>query len=96
MGGMEQQPLTLDEREAALIAALPRYIANGYQVDVQTMTTAQLLRPRGVDVGAALMSFLLCGFGLLIYLGVHFSKPHDAVYLTVDEWGRLHEHVGKR
>ena len=87
--------LTLEEREALLIAAIPRYAAAGFRVTTQTMTTAALERPRPFDTGIALFSFLLCGVGLLVYLGAHFAHGPEAVYLVVEEDGTLHEHVTK-
>lgn len=84
-------PLTLDEREAILVAALPRYLAAGWRVTVQTLTTAQLERPRQFDSFTAFAAVLLCGIGLLVYLGSHFAQGPEAVYLVVEEDGSLRE-----
>lgn len=88
--------LTIDEREAVLTAALPKYIAAGWYVVALNPTGAQIAKRRDFDAGAAVLSFLLCGVGLLIYLAVHFSRGPETALLTVDEHGAIHEHVGPR
>jgi len=88
--------LSLEEREALLIAAIPRYARNGFRVTVQTMTTAQLERPRQFDSFTAFAAFLLCGIGLLVYMGAHFAQGPEAVYIAVEEDGTLTEHVSAR
>jgi len=86
-------PLTLDEREAVLLAALPRYSASGWRVTAQTLTTVHLVRRRQFDVAIALFWTLLCGFGLFIYIAAHFARGDEAAMVMVDEAGTLHEHI---
>lgn len=88
--------LTIPEREAVLTAALPRYAAAGWYVVALSPTGAQIARQRDFDAGAAVLSFLLCGVGLLVYLAVHFSRGPETALLTVDEHGVIHEHAGPR
>lgn len=88
--------MTIEERDAMLAAALPRYVAGGWRVVAVLPASAQIARSRPLDPGAAIASFLLCGIGLLIYLGVHFARGDETAYLTMDEHGKLHEYPGHR
>lgn len=81
--------LSIDEREAILIHALSDRLKDGYFVQTQTPTTAQLLKPRTFDAATAFFCTLLCGVGVLVYIAAHFSHPYDALYVSVDEQGQV-------
>ncbi len=86
-------PLTMEEREAVLLAALPKYAANGWRVTAQSATVLHLVRRRHFDVAIALFWTLLCGFGLFIYIAAHFARGDEAAMVMVDEAGVLHEQI---
>jgi len=84
------QQFTIDDRERILIDALRDYLKDGYFVQAQTPTTAQLMKRRPFDVGTAVFSSLLCGVGLLVYIAAYFARPYDMLYLAVDENGQVY------
>lgn len=88
--------LTIDEREALLAAEIPRYLQDGWTVVAVTRVSATLSKPRSIDPGGAILSLLLCGIGLLIYLAVHASRGPETIYLLIDEQGQKVVHAGPR
>lgn len=84
------QSLSIDEREAILIRALREHLKDGYFVQAQTPTTAQLLRPRPFDAAIAFFCTLLCGVGVLVYIAAHYANPYEALYVVVDEQGQVY------
>lgn len=82
--------LTEAERSAELDAEIQRYVRNGYRVVSRTPTTAQLIRPKTFSVVAAIFWTLILLVGLLIYLLIYAAQSDEAVYLTVDDYGRVH------
>lgn len=81
--------LTIDEREEILAQHIQAALRQGWTVVATTRTTATFSKRQEIDPGAAILSFLLCGLGLLIYLGIHFSKSPQTAYIVVQEDGTV-------
>lgn len=81
--------LSIDEREAILAEHIRAGINGGWTVVTTTRTSATFEKRAELDAGAAILSFLLCGIGLFIYLAVHFSRSPDVAYIVVQEDGQV-------
>lgn len=78
------------ERSAILDVEIRRYVAVGYRVTIRTPTTAQLVKPKKVNVTAAFLWLLICGVGVVVYLFHYLLVLKDtSVYLSVDEGGTI-------
>lgn len=82
-------PLSLDQRSAALDAAIRQYIAAGFRVASQTPVSAQLVRPKQFSCAIATLSLLVFGVGVLVYLFYYAALRDDVYFLTVDESGSV-------
>lgn len=80
---------TIEERRSVLQREITSYVRQGYRVVSQTDTTAQLVKPKNFSLLWALLWFFLFGIGLVVYLVYYWSKRDLAVYLEVDEQGRV-------
>lgn len=81
---------------AQLLASRPRaedplqvhidwYVRQGYRVQSQTETSAQLVKPKAFSFVWALFWFLGLGVGVLIYLFYYAAKRDKTVYLSVTD-----------
>ena len=75
---------------AALQTQINEYARQGYIVQSQTETSAQLVKPKSFSFLWAFLWFLLLGIGLLIYIIYYLSKKDQAVYLYVENGQVLH------
>jgi len=67
--------------------AIRGYVSDGYMVVSQTPDTAQLVRPKRFSFLWALLWFLFCGVGIVVYL-VHYAARRDStVYLQRTPYG---------
>ena len=82
------QAVSIDTRRTALQAEVSKYVRDGYRVQSQTDTTAQLIKPKKFSWLIFLVLLLIVGFGI-IYLIYYLVKKDKAVYLTVDEFGKV-------
>jgi len=78
-----------DERENILNQEIGKYIKRGFRVISHTETTAQLIKPKKFSLLWAFLWFLLLGIGLLVYVFYYVAKKDQAVYLEVDEAGKV-------
>ena len=61
------------------------YVNRGYQVQSQTETSAQLVKPKRFSLIWALIWTLLVLVGLIIYIFYYISKKDQTVYLYVED-----------
>lgn len=87
-----RQELSFEQRSAILEREIAKWSKRGYQVVSQTLTTAQLVRPKRFSCLAATLWTLLLGIGLIFYLFYYMGKKDDIIYLSIDERG----HIRKR
>ena len=59
------------------------YVGQGYLVQSQTETAAQLVKKKAFSFMWAFLWFLFFGIGLLIYIFYYMTKRDKLVYLTV-------------
>ena len=76
-------------RQAILNEEIEKYVRKGYRVQSQTATTVQLIKPKSFSFFWAFVWFLLLGFGLVIYLLHYVAKKDEAVYIEIDEEGKV-------
>ena len=69
---------------AALQTQINEYVSDGYHVQSQTETSAQLLKPKVFSFVWAFIWFLLLGVGVLVYIFYYMSKNDQTVYLYVE------------
>jgi hypothetical protein len=86
--------LNLAEREARLERAIGLYARQGYRVLSRTPTSASLVKPKQFSFVLAVLSLLLFGVGLLLYLAWYLAQKEPTVYLTVDEAGVIRDQRG--
>lgn len=87
-----------DQRDASALLdeEIARYVRAGYRVQDRSTTSAQLLRPKDFSAGWAILWFLLCGVGVLVYVFYYMGKSDSVVYLAVDEDGEVEVHLNQR
>jgi len=68
---------------------IEEYVKKGYRVQTQTPSTAQLVKPKSFSLFWAFVWFLLFGFGLVIYLLHYVAKKDKAIYIEVNEEGKV-------
>lgn len=83
-----QSPGPSVDRRAVLEREVVSYVKRGYRVVSQTDSTAQLVRPKKFSF-AIFLILLLTGIGPIIYIAWYFAKRDRAVFITVDERGRV-------
>jgi hypothetical protein len=81
------EPISESERSRILDEAIEGLLLEGYFVRLRTPTAAQLVKPKEFSLVWALVWFLLCGVGVLIYVFYYASKRDEGVYLQVDDYG---------
>lgn len=79
--------LSEPERSAILDAEVATFVRDGYRVLSRTAYSAQLVRPKQFSAASAILGFLLCGVGVLIYLFSYWAERDATAYLTVGEDG---------
>lgn len=82
---MEHQVMSLETRKARLEQAIAKYVRQGYRVVSRTDTTAQLIKPKEFGCMLVLLTFFTLGLALILY----WLQKDPAVYLAVDELGRI-------
>ena len=82
---------TLDERRATLDAAIQKYVKKGFRVESRTDPTAQLIKPKRLSCLIGVLTFLLLGIGLIIYLIWYAAQKDEQIYLVVDDKNKLSE-----
>ena len=81
--------LTVAERSAILETAISRYVKQGYIVQTRSDVSAQLIKKKRLSVFWALVYTVLFVAPLFIYLLWYLMAKDKAVYLFVDESGRV-------
>lgn len=81
--------LTEPERSAILDAEIQRWVGQGYRLVTRTSTAAQMVKPKSFSVAVAIFGLLFLVVGLLIYLLAYAAQSDEALYLSVDEHGRI-------
>jgi hypothetical protein len=81
--------LPTDQLKAILDREVMRQIKRGYNVQMRTDTTAQLVKPKQLNFLAALLWFLIAGVGLVVYLLFHWGQREKSVYIEVDPAGKI-------
>jgi hypothetical protein len=81
------EPISEAERSRRLDEAIKGLLLEGYFVRLRTPTAAQLVKPKVFSLVWALVWFLLCGVGVLVYVFYYASKRDEGVYLQVDDYG---------
>jgi hypothetical protein len=79
--------LTQEQRHERLQAAITAKVALGYIVASQTMTTAQLVKPRRFGFWDLVITLCTIGFWLLVY----FARKTKMVFISVNEMGVVTE-----
>jgi hypothetical protein len=72
----------------ALQAVIADYTRHGYLVVHQTPTSVQLVRPKSFSFLWAILWFLLCGVGVLVYIFYYLGKSDEQKYFSVDQYGQ--------
>lgn len=85
-------PLPASNRRAILDARVAMYTPHGYRVVQQTESSVQLVKPKEFSALAAIVSFLLFGIGLLVYVIYYAAQRDKTAYITVDEFGNVMAH----
>jgi hypothetical protein len=75
--------------EQALQAEIDKYVKQGYQVTLQTATSAQLVKPKRFAWLLALILLLAFALPFIIYVIIYAGQKDKTVYLSVDERGKV-------
>src|SRR4051794_28013267 len=86
--------LTDAERSAILADQIERFAWEGWRPINRTETTVQLTRPKQFSPLVATLWFLLCGFGVLIYLFIYMSRRDPVARLFVTDQGKVRGDFG--
>lgn len=73
--------------EEQLAAEIRKYVAFGFRVVNQTPTTAQLVKPKEFSAVWAILWFLLCGFGVLVYIFYYMGQSDTTIHLSLTPEG---------
>lgn len=69
---------------SALRVAMDQYLAQGYVVAAQDHQSSTMVRRKEFSVPIAIVGFLFCVIGLLVYLIVYSSQSDSMVRLIVN------------
>ena len=83
-GNEEVEQIPRPKDTAPLQAHISWYVREGYVVQSQTETSAQLVKPKSFSAGWAIFWFLIFGIGLIIYILYYMSLKDLTVYLSVE------------
>lgn len=85
--------ISIDLRRDILSKEIYKYTAQGYRVVSQTDTTAQLVKPKRMSCGVALLVLLISIFTLgilfVLYLIWYIAQKDEQIYLEVDVQGNV-------
>lgn len=85
--------LSVEQRQAILAKEIQHYIKQDFRVVSQTATTAQLVKPKRMSCGVALLvlivSIFTFGILFLLYLIWYIAQKDQQVYIDVDEYGKV-------
>ncbi len=81
--------MDIQQRRDILQREITGYVKRGFVVQSQTDTTAQLIKRKKFSFLWAFVWLLAAGVGLVVYLIWYAAKRDQAVYLAVDEAGRV-------
>ena len=73
--------MVADER--ALEQAVAGYVAQGFMVVNRTGSSATLRKPKQFNIPLAILGFLFCGVGLLVYAIVYSTQSDQVVEVRV-------------
>lgn len=73
---------SLEERQAELESNVDEMIDRGFRVTARTDTMVHMMRPKKFSAVFAILWFLVCGFGVLVYIFYWMGKADDVVTLT--------------
>jgi rubredoxin len=77
------------ERATLLDDQIERFAWGGWRLTTRTPTTAQLVKPKQFSAVAAILWFLVCGVGVLVYLFLYLAQQDEMVILTIREQGQV-------
>ena len=80
---------TLAGRQATFEAEILDHVRQGYQITVRSDTQVSMLRPKKFSSFWAIAWFLLCGFGVLVYVFYYMGKRDDILVLNRDSYLRM-------
>jgi hypothetical protein len=83
------QALTTEERSNLLQREIQKYVKDGWRVQSSTATTAQLVKPKKFSFLFFIVLLILMVLPALLYVVWFAVKRDEAVYLSVDENGRI-------
>lgn len=83
-----------EERQAILQVEISKYIRRGYRVVSQTVTTAQLVKPKSFSFFWALVWLLLAVLPFFIYLIYYAAKRDSTIYIEVGGDGQIVRRFG--
>lgn len=86
---IQPRSLSIEERRNILQRYVIGYVRSGYQIALQTDTTAQLIKPKRFGCLWASLWFLLFGIGLLFYLFYYWAKKDEVIHISVNEYGKV-------
>lgn len=85
--------ISVEQRQMILGQEIQSYIKQGYRVVSQTSTTAQLVKPKRLDCGVAvlvlLLSIITLGIVFILYLIWYVAQKDQQVYIDVNEYGKV-------
>lgn len=83
------QTLTTEERANILQHEVQKYIKDGWRVQSSTPTTAQLVKPKRFSFLFFVILLILMVLPAILYVVWFAVKRDEAVYLSVDENGKI-------
>lgn len=81
--------LSIELRKNILANEIQKYIKDGFRVQSQTDTTAQLVKPKRLSCLLAVILLLLMVLPFLIYIIWFAAQKDEQVYIEVDENGKV-------
>lgn len=72
-----------------LAAEIRKYVSFGYRVVNQTPTSAQLVKPKEFSALWAILWFLVCGVGVLVYIFYYMGQSDTTIHLSLNPDGTV-------
>lgn len=85
----EEKIITAEDRSDILNNAVKSYINDGYKVQNQTNTSAQIIKPKNFHWIIFIPAILIGLIPGLIYLVYYWVKKQETVYLEVSKSGEV-------
>ncbi len=83
------EELSINDRKEILTQQVARYVRQGWIVESETDTTANLSKKKKFSFWWAFIWFLLLFVGLIVYIFYYLAKDDETMYISIGQTGDI-------